>query len=217
MCYIFKHFPDETKKKMAKKSLLNSWVRDKDEVIIYQKKLVMQGAGHAGQASHAIGASALDVGLGVVILEEERVGASHAMGASELVVFLPDLVAGSTVMVIRFYASQSGEVIFGQEGVQAGEDPAKEGTHDDAGDPGGQVYARLGSHLDVGAFSGTEGIRGFARDACGQGVGDCGREAVGYEGLQGGEHGGTVQGLYNFSLLPRCSTRSSLGAACASC
>ena len=119
-------------------------------MIIYQKKLVMQGAGHAGQASHAIGASELDVGLGVVILEEERVGASHAMGTSELVVFLPDLVAGSTVMVIRIFASQSDEFIFGQEGVQAGQDPTKEGTHDDAGDPGGQVYASLGSHLDVG-------------------------------------------------------------------
>ena len=151
------------------------------------------------------------------ILVEERVGASYAMGASELVVFSPDLLVGSSVMV-RVFASQSDEVIFGQVGgAQAGQEPAKQGTHRDAGDPGGQVYARHGSHQDVRAFSGAVCVRDQARDACAQGVGDCGRDAVGYQGLEGGEHGGTVQKMYNSSPLPRCSTRSLLGAACASC
>ena len=146
VCYIFKQFADETKMKMARKLQLKSWVRDKDKVNTNQKELVMQGADHATKASHAIGASALDDGLGMGTLEEERVGASHAMGASELVVFLPDLVAGSTVMVIRIFASQSEEVIFGQGGVQAGQGAAKQGAHHDEGDQDGQVHARHGSY-----------------------------------------------------------------------
>ena len=169
----------------------------------------MQGAGHATKASHAIGASELDDGLGMVTLEEERVGASHAMGASELVVFLPDLVAGSTVMVIRIFASQSEEVIFGQGGVQAGQGAAKQGAHHDEGDQGGQVHARHGSHQDVGAFIGAVGVRDHARDACGQGVGDCGlgvggcgHEAVGCQGLEGGEHDGKVKGCTTFLPSP---------------
>ena len=177
----------------------------------------MQGAGHARKASHAIGASELEVILGMDILVEEREGASYAMGASDLVVFSPDLVVGSSVMVVRVFASQSDEGIFGQVGAQSGQESAKQGTHSDEGDPGGQVNARHGSHPDVGAFSGAVRDQDQARDACGQGVGDCGRDAVGYQGLEGGEHGGTVQGMYNFSPLPRCSTRSSARAACASC
>ena len=113
VCYIFKQYPDEAKKTKLAKSLLNSWVRDKDKKNTYQMELVMQGAGHARQASHAIGASELEVKLWVGIWVEERVGASHAMGASELVVFSPDLVVGSSVMVVRVFASQSDEVIFG--------------------------------------------------------------------------------------------------------
>ena len=219
VCYIFKQLPDEEKKTKLAKSLLNSWVRDKDKKNIYQKELVMQGAGHARQASHAIGASELEVKLWVGIWVEERVGASLAMGASELVVFSPVLVVGSSVMVrLRVFASQSDEGILSQEGAaQAGQELAKQGAHRDAGDPGGQVDANHGSHQDVRAFSGAVCVRGHARDVCGQGVGDCGREAVGYQGLEGGEHGGTVQGMYNFSPLPRCSTRSSARAACASC
>ena len=217
VCYIYKQFPDETKKMEVAKSLSNSWVRDKDKKNIYQKELVMQGAGHARQASHAIGASELEVKLWVGILVEERVGVSYAIGASELAVFSPDLVVGSTVMVIRIFASLSDEVIFGQVGVEAGQEPANQGAHHDAGDPDGQVYARHGSHQVVRAFSWAVCVRGYARDVCGLGVGECGREAVGYQGLEGGEHGGTVQWLYNFSPLPRCSTRSSARAACASC
>ena len=195
MCYILKQFPDETKKKMFKKLLLNSWVRDKVRVNTNQMKLVIQGADHATEASHAIGASELDDGLGLVTLEEERVGASHAMGASELVVFFPELVAGSSVMLVRLFASKSEEeVSFGQEGVKAGQETANQGTQHDVGDPGGQVNARHGSHQDVvGAFSGAVGVRSHAVDAFGQGVSDCGCEAVGFQGLKGGEHGGTVQ------------------------
>ena len=144
VCYIFKQYPDEAKKKKLAKSLLNSWVRDKDQKNIYQKELVMQGADHARQASHAIGASELEVKLWVGILLEERDGVSYAMGASELAVFSPDLVVGSTVMVIRIFASLSDEVIFGQVGVQAGQEPAKQGAHRDAGDPDGRFMPDLG-------------------------------------------------------------------------
>ena len=119
VCYIFKQYPDEAKKTKLAKSLLNSWVRDKDKKNIYQKELVMQGAGHARKASHAIGASELEVILGMDILVEEREGASYAMGASDLVVFSPDLVVGSSVMVVRVFASQSDEVIFVQGICQA--------------------------------------------------------------------------------------------------
>jgi hypothetical protein len=153
VCYIFKQYPDEAKKTKLAKSLLNSWVRDKDKKNTYQMELVMQGASHARQASHAIGASELEVKMWVGFLVEERVGASYATGASELAVFSPDLVVGSTVMVIIIFASQSDEDIFGQVGVQAGQEPAKQGAHHDAGDPGGQVYARHGSHQVVRAFS----------------------------------------------------------------
>ena len=115
------------------------------ETFFYLQLLLLQGAGHARHASYAIGASELDVGLGVVILEEERVGASYVKGASELVVFSPELVAGSSVMLVRFFASKSDEeVSFGQEGVQAGQETAKQGTQNDVGDPGGQVNARCG-------------------------------------------------------------------------
>jgi hypothetical protein len=69
------------------------------------------------------------------ILVEEREGASYAMGASELVVFSPDLMVGSTVMVVNIFAWQSDLVIFDQVGVQAGQEPAKQGAHHDAGAP----------------------------------------------------------------------------------
>ena len=96
VCYIFKQLPDEEEKKMnLAKSLLNSWVRDKDKKNIYQKELVMQGAGHARKAGHDIGASELEVILGMDILVEEREGASYAIGASDLVVFSPELVHSS--------------------------------------------------------------------------------------------------------------------------
>ena len=73
----------------------------------------MQGAGHAREASHAIGASELGVILGMDILLDQTEGASYEMGASELAVFSTDHVVGSKVMVVRIFASQSDEVIFG--------------------------------------------------------------------------------------------------------
>ena len=75
--------------------------------------------------------------MGMDILVDEREGASYAMGASELVVFSPDLVVGSSVMVVRVFASQSDEVIFGQVGAQSGQESANQGTRSDEGDPGG--------------------------------------------------------------------------------
>ena len=219
VCYIFKQFPDEAKKMKLAKSLLNSWVRDKDNITTYQMELVMQGAGHARQASHAIGASELEVGLWVEILVEERVGASYAMGASELVDFSPDLVAESSVMV-KIFASQSDEVIWAQVAAQGGQVCANLGTHHDAGDPGGQVHARQGLYQDVRALSWQIDARGQARGAIGQrdglheGQGDGLHEEQGdglhegqvecqheghlleehVQGLAGGEHGEQYEG-----------------------
>ena len=157
------------------------------------------------EASHAIGASELAVYLVEVVgyLVENREGTRHAAGSAS------ELVVCSAVLVASFAAVVKKEIF--EEGHEVKRDSVGLGVHVNAGQPAHHEVA-------VGALCGQGGDQGLGRRQHEADVvlvrGHCQGQGHQWEGGREGQAGGYTRGRerrvhsddINFSLLPRCST-----------